>query len=157
VAWAAKVWVYIYILQAQELIDVGKLWMMLSELCTRQSMFALVPEFSAINNYVIDWCVQVTLSKTTSFRCVSVKFHREFHCIKYTNVANRDNGSPMGCEESSITMKLHWHGYLVFSLGNCAYETCSETSLRCINCYFSLTRFTSSWILNYVFFLSIKK
>jgi hypothetical protein len=42
VAWAAKVWVYIYILQAQELIDVGKLWMMLSELCTRQSMFALV-------------------------------------------------------------------------------------------------------------------
>jgi hypothetical protein len=54
VAWAAKVWVYIYILQAQELIDVGKLWMMLSELCTRQSMFALVPEFSAINNYVID-------------------------------------------------------------------------------------------------------
>jgi high-affinity nickel permease len=26
-------------------------------------------------------------------------------------------------------MKLHWHIYLVFSLGNCAHETCTEADL----------------------------
>jgi hypothetical protein len=38
-------------------------------------------------------------------------------------VAKRENVSFMGCEESFITMKLHWHSYLVFSLGSCAHET----------------------------------
>jgi hypothetical protein len=33
----------------------------------------------------------------------------------------------MGCEESFITMKLHWHSYLVFSIGSCAHEI--ETDL----------------------------
>jgi non-homologous end joining protein Ku len=28
----------------------------------------------------------------------------------------------MECEEGLITMKLYWHGYLVFSLGNCAMK-----------------------------------
>ena len=36
----------------------------------------------------------------------------------------------MGCEESFITMKLIWHSYLVFSLGNCAHKTPTETGLR---------------------------
>jgi len=35
----------------------------------------------------------------------------------------------MECEESFITMKLIWHSYLVLSLGNCAYETPTETGL----------------------------
>ena len=35
----------------------------------------------------------------------------------------------MGCEESFITMKLKWHGYLVSSLGICAHETPTETGL----------------------------
>jgi hypothetical protein len=35
----------------------------------------------------------------------------------------------MGCEESFITMKLHWHSYLVFNLGSRAHETCTETGL----------------------------
>jgi hypothetical protein len=33
----------------------------------------------------------------------------------------------MGCEESFITMKLHWHNYLAFNLDSCAHETCTET------------------------------
>ena len=36
----------------------------------------------------------------------------------------------MGCEESFITMKLIWHGYLVPSLDICVYETSTETGLR---------------------------
>ena len=36
----------------------------------------------------------------------------------------------MKCEESFITMKLIWHGYLVPNLGICAYETPTETSLK---------------------------
>ena len=35
----------------------------------------------------------------------------------------------MGCDESFITMKLIWHGYLVPSLDNCAYETPIKTGL----------------------------
>jgi hypothetical protein len=29
----------------------------------------------------------------------------------------------MTCEESVVLVKLHWHSYLVFSLGNCVPET----------------------------------
>ena len=36
----------------------------------------------------------------------------------------------MGCEESFITMKLIWHGYLVPNLGICAHETSTETVLK---------------------------
>ena len=36
----------------------------------------------------------------------------------------------MKCEESFITMKLIWHGYLVLSLGICVYESPTETGLR---------------------------
>jgi len=36
----------------------------------------------------------------------------------------------MGCEESFITMKLIWHGYLVPSLGNWAMKLCMETGLK---------------------------
>ena len=35
----------------------------------------------------------------------------------------------MGCEESFITIKLIWHGYLVPSLGICVHETPTETGL----------------------------
>ena len=35
----------------------------------------------------------------------------------------------MGCEESFITIKLIWHGYLVSSLGICVHETPTETGL----------------------------
>ena len=35
----------------------------------------------------------------------------------------------MGCEESFITMKLIWHGYLILSLGICVHETPTETDL----------------------------
>lgn len=38
-------------------------------------------------------------------------------------------GSFMGCGESFITTKLHWHGYLVLNLGNCVYEIYIETDL----------------------------
>ena len=33
----------------------------------------------------------------------------------------------MGCEESFITMKLIWYGYLILSLGICVHETLTET------------------------------
>ena len=36
----------------------------------------------------------------------------------------------MGCEESFITMKLIWYGYLIFNLGFCAYKTPIEIGLR---------------------------
>ena len=38
----------------------------------------------------------------------------------------------MGSERSFILMKLYWHRYLVFNLGNCAMKlaTCTETGLR---------------------------
>ena len=36
----------------------------------------------------------------------------------------------MGREESFITMKLIWHSYLVFSVGNYDHETPTETGLR---------------------------
>jgi len=35
----------------------------------------------------------------------------------------------MGCEESFITKKLIWHGYLVPSLGICFHKTPTETGL----------------------------
>jgi len=35
----------------------------------------------------------------------------------------------MRCRESSITMKLIWHSYVVLSLDNCAYKTPTETDL----------------------------
>jgi hypothetical protein len=35
----------------------------------------------------------------------------------------------MGCEESFITIKLIWHGYLVLNLGICVHETPTETGL----------------------------
>ena len=35
----------------------------------------------------------------------------------------------MGCEESFITIKLIWSGYLVFSLGICVHKTLTETGL----------------------------
>ena len=35
----------------------------------------------------------------------------------------------MECEESFITMKFIWHGYLVSSLGICVHETHIETGL----------------------------
>jgi hypothetical protein len=59
-----------------------------------------------------------------------VEFHREFHCIKYVDVVKRECESFMRCEESFITMKLYWHIYLVFSLGNCAHKTCTESDLN---------------------------
>jgi hypothetical protein len=75
-------------------------------------------------------CMQVVLANgARDVRLVSVGFHEEFHRIKYADVAKKECESFMGCEESFITMKLHRHSYLVFSLGNCAYETCTETSL----------------------------
>jgi hypothetical protein len=58
-----------------------------------------------------------------------VEFHGEFHYIKYVDVANRECESLVESEESFITMKLHWHIYLVFSLDSCAYETCTEAGL----------------------------
>jgi hypothetical protein len=38
----------------------------------------------------------------------------------------------MRCEESFITMKLHCDTvtYLVFSIGNCVHESCTEIGLR---------------------------
>ena len=36
----------------------------------------------------------------------------------------------MECEENFITMKLIWHNYLVFSLGNCVHKTPTETDLK---------------------------
>ena len=38
----------------------------------------------------------------------------------------------MKCEESFITMKLIWHGYLVLSLAICVHKIPTETGL--INC-----------------------
>jgi hypothetical protein len=38
-----------------------------------------------------------------------VEFHGEFHCIKYGDVTKRECESLMRCEESFITIKLHWH------------------------------------------------
>ena len=35
----------------------------------------------------------------------------------------------MECDESFITIKLIWHGYLVLSLSICAHETPTETGL----------------------------
>ena len=36
----------------------------------------------------------------------------------------------MKCEESFITIKLIWHNYLIFSLGNYVIKLCTETGLR---------------------------
>jgi hypothetical protein len=46
-----------------------------------------------------------------------VEFYEKFHYIKYVDLAKRECESFMGCEESFI-IKLLWHNYLVFSLGN---------------------------------------
>jgi len=35
----------------------------------------------------------------------------------------------MGCEESFITIKLIWYGYLVYSLGIYVHKTSTETDL----------------------------
>ena len=35
----------------------------------------------------------------------------------------------MGCEESFITIKLIWHGYLVPSLDICVHKTSTKTGL----------------------------
>ena len=54
----------------------------------------------------------------------------------------------MGCEESFITMKLIWHGYLVLSLGICVYESTSglrdqKNSMTCIGGKSDLIELTS--------------
>ena len=36
----------------------------------------------------------------------------------------------MGRERSFITIKLIWHGYLVYRLGNCAIKLYTEIGLR---------------------------
>jgi hypothetical protein len=61
---------------------------------------------------------------------VSVEFYGEFYDIKYADVTKRECESFMRCEKSFIPMKLHWHSYLVLSLGNCVHKTCTETGLR---------------------------
>ena len=50
--------------------------------------------------------------------------------INFVDMVRREGLSFMECEESFITMKLIWHGYLVSSLGICAHETSTETGLR---------------------------
>ena len=50
--------------------------------------------------------------------------------INFADMTRREKGwSFMGCEESFITMKLIWHGYIVLSLDICAHETPTETGL----------------------------
>jgi hypothetical protein len=73
----------------------------------------------------------VTLPIETGLRPVLVEFHREFHCIKHTDVAKRECESSIRCEKSFIAMKLHLHSYIVFSLSNYAHETCTETGIIC--------------------------
>jgi hypothetical protein len=63
-----------------------------------------------------------------------VEFHREFHNIKYVDMAKRECENFMRCGKSFIPMKLYWHSYLVFSLGNCIYDICIETSLSDTSC-----------------------
>jgi hypothetical protein len=36
----------------------------------------------------------------------------------------------MLCEKSFIPMKLHWHNYLIFSLGSCVHEICTKIGLN---------------------------
>jgi len=51
----------------------------------------------------------------------------EYHFCWYGK--EREGYNFMRCEESFITMKFIWHGYLVLSLNNCAHETSTETGL----------------------------
>jgi len=61
-------------------------------------------------------------------------FHGELHDIKYHQFCwcgkEREVWSFMGCKKSFITIKLIWHGYLVFSLGICVHETPTKTGLK---------------------------
>ena len=50
--------------------------------------------------------------------------------INFVDMVRREGLSFMECEESFITMKLIWHGYLVLSLGICVYKSPTETGLR---------------------------
>ena len=49
--------------------------------------------------------------------------------ITFADMARREGWSFIGCEESFITIKLVWHGYLVLSLDICVHETPTETGL----------------------------
>ena len=62
----------------------------------------------------------------------------------------------MRCDESFITMKLIWHGYLVSSIGICVHETPTETGLRQLLGYMLLFLYViiNTSIIHYSFFLS---
>ena len=64
------------------------------------------------------------------------EFHVKFHDIKYHQFCwrgkEREGWSFIRCEESFITMKLIWHGYLVPNLNIRAHETPTKTALKCM-------------------------
>jgi hypothetical protein len=56
-----------------------------------------------------------------------------YRSYRYVDVTKRECESFMGCEKSFTPMKLHWHIYLVFSLGIYVHETYTETDLNLIS------------------------
>ena len=100
-------------------------------------------------------------------------FYGEFYDIKYHQFCwhgkKREEWSFMKCEESFITMKLIWHGYLVFSLGICVHKTSTETGLMCVQflglacaygyVYVSVWLWVCGrvfWYYNYIFIVRLK-
>ena len=61
----------------------------------------------------------------------------------------------MGCDESFITIKLIWHGYLVLNLNICAHEIFAEAGLSGRSLWHE--KRTSIWVKRKIRFISHKK
>ena len=61
----------------------------------------------------------------------------------------------MGCDESFITIKLIWHGYLVLNLDICAHEIFAEAGLSGRSLWHE--KRTSIWVKRKIRFTSHKK
>ena len=59
-----------------------------------------------------------------------MKSFMTLNIINFADVAWREKDVVLWDEESFITMKLIWHGYLVSSLYICVHEIPTETGLR---------------------------
>jgi hypothetical protein len=94
----------------------------------------------------LSWKLCQEIMHWDCLRPVLVEFHGEFHCIKYTDMPKRENvrvswdvrriSSPWNSTGTVTT-----HLVLVFSLGNCVYETCTKTVLDvCCSVVYSICK-----------------
>jgi hypothetical protein len=96
-------------------------------------IYSLFPRCNVLPNNCSIWLslrFELHASLLLLARCfglspILMEFHREFHALNFANVTERMIF--MGCDDSLITMKLYYHGYLVFQ----SRQVCDETySLR---------------------------